>query len=264
MKLFYRKYGEGPVLMILHGLFGSSDNWISIAKQLAARHTVILPDMRNHGKSPHSGTHDYESMSNDVHELAVELQVEKFFLAGHSMGGKTAIHFALKWPEMLYGLLVADISPFRGETEEGDEYRFHRTILETMLTLDPSALTTREDAEKLLQEKGFDERTAGFILKNLHRTHKGFEWKINAPSLMKNLNEITSALDRDIAYKHRVTGFPVIFLKGEKSDYLPADHYADILKLFPAAEITTIKNAGHWLHADNPGDVVKNFERLLE
>lgn len=264
MKLFYRKYGQGPVLVILHGLFGSSDNWITIAKQLAGRCTVILPDMRNHGNSPHSDIHDYESMAQDVLELAEELSPGKFFLAGHSMGGKTAIQFAMKWPELLYGLLIADISPFRGESVEGKEYSLHRRILDTMLTFDLSSITTRAEAEKTLNEKGFDERVAAFMLKSLHRSGKGFEWKINAASLMKNLGEIIKPADRGIVHGLRVSGFPVIFLKGERSDYLPDEHFGDILKVFPAAEFVKIPNAGHWLHADNPEDVVKNFERLLE
>src|SRR5512135_3012718 len=112
MKLFFRKYGEGLPLIILHGLYGSSDNWVSIAKILSSRFMVILPDQRNHGLSPKSNIHDYEALSEDVYELADHLKLEKFFLAGHSMGGKCAIRFALKWPERLQGLLVADISPF--------------------------------------------------------------------------------------------------------------------------------------------------------
>ncbi len=116
MKLFYRKYGNGPPLIILHGLFGSSDNWVTIAKSLSEVFTVYLPDQRNHGLSPHSDIHDYESMSQDLSELAKDLSLKKFFLAGHSMGGKTAIAFAMSWPEMLNGLLIADISPFTADT----------------------------------------------------------------------------------------------------------------------------------------------------
>src|SRR5512133_2376601 len=112
MKLFCRKYGNGPPLIILHGLFGSSDNWVTIAKNLSDSFTVYLPDQRNHGQSPHSDVHDYDSMRDDLFELVNDLSLKKFFLAGHSMGGKTAISFALKWPEMLNGLLIADISPF--------------------------------------------------------------------------------------------------------------------------------------------------------
>jgi esterase len=262
MELFYRKYGSGPVLILLHGLFGSSDNWTSVAKKLEDKCTVILPDLRNHGMSPHSDTHDYESMSNDVHELAEKLSPGKFFLAGHSMGGKTAIRVALKWPGEINGLVIADISPFRTGSADS-EYRMHRSILETMLSIDLSQISTREQAEKMLSEKGFDARITGFILKNLHRKGSGFEWRINAPSLMNNLEEIISPLDRSRADIMRVTGFPVLFLKGERSGYLPESDYSDILKIFPAAEFRTISNAGHWLHADNPDEVVKSFRDFI-
>ena len=107
MKLFYRKFGEGPPLVILHGLYGSSDNWVSIAKKIGDSFTVYLPDQRNHGQSPHSDTHDYNSMRDDLFEMVSELRIKKFFLAGHSMGGKTAIAFAAKWPEMIYDFAVS-------------------------------------------------------------------------------------------------------------------------------------------------------------
>jgi esterase len=262
MELFYRKYGNGPVLIILHGLFGSSDNWNNIAKKLQDKCTVVLPDLRNHGMSPHSDTHDYESMSNDVYELAEKLSPGKFFLAGHSMGGKTAMRFALKWPWMLNGLMVADISPFRTGSAD-TEYKMHKSILETMLSLDLSKVSTRDQAEKMLSEKGFDSRIAAFILKNLHRKGSVFEWRINAPSLMKNLDEIISPLDRSKADSLRVTGFPVLFLKGERSGYLPESDYNDILRIFPAAEFKKISNAGHWLHADNQDEVVEYFREFI-
>jgi esterase len=262
MELFYRKYGSGPVLIILHGLFGSSDNWNSIAKKLQDKCTVILPDLRNHGMSPHSDTHDYESMSNDVHELAEKLSPGKFFLAGHSMGGKTAMRVALKWPGMLNGLVVADISPFRTGSADS-EYKMHKSILETMLSLDLSQVSTRDQAEKMLIEKGFDGRITAFILKNLHRKGSVFEWRINAASLMTNLDEIISPLDRSKADSLRVTGFPVLFLKGERSGYLPESDYNDIMRIFPAAEFKKISNAGHWLHADNQDEVVKSLRDFI-
>jgi len=120
MKLFCRKYGNGPPLIILHGLFGSSDNWVTIARGMSDRFTVFLPDQRNHGSSPRSNVHDYESLSNDLKELADDLRLDKYFLAGHSMGGKTAVSFACKWPERLSGLLVADISPFANEGPDSE------------------------------------------------------------------------------------------------------------------------------------------------
>jgi pimeloyl-ACP methyl ester carboxylesterase len=265
MKLFHRKYGEGPPLIILHGLYGSSDNWATIGRLLSDTFTVYIPDQRNHGKSPHSEIHDYKSMSDDVFELAGELKLSKFFLAGHSMGGKTAISFALKWPEMLNGLLIADISPFVNENSNRIAYNQHVTILDAILSINPEEISTRADAEEQLSMKIPSVKTRGFILKNLERIAGNiFEWKINAVSLRRNLNKIMEGIDRTSAITNQVTGFPVTFLRGEESEYITDNDYPDILKVFPAAEIIKIPGAGHWIHADKPDEVIKHLKKLKE
>lgn len=265
MKLFYRKYGNGPPLIILHGLYGSSDNWATIAKTIRDSYTVYLPDQRNHGQSPHSQVHDYDAMRDDIHELALDLKLDKFFLAGHSMGGKTAISFALKWPEMLNGLMIADISPFTNENTNVIAYNQHLTILNSILSVDLSQVHTRDEARSVLAEKIPSEKIRGFVLKNLERTHdNSFKWKINAASLLGNLDKIMEGIDRKSYLSLRITGFPVIFLKGAESDYLPDSDFIDILKVFPGAEFVKIKGAGHWIHADNPDEVIKNIMRLKE
>ncbi|MCX6260987.1 MAG: alpha/beta fold hydrolase [Bacteroidia bacterium] len=147
MKLFYRKYGYGPPLIILHGLYGSSDNWVSVAKSISDRFTVFLPDQRNHGQSPHSPVHDYDSMKEDLFDLVDDLRLQKFFLAGHSMGGKTAVSFALSWPEKLYGLLVADISPMGSESRNSIAYNQHSEILNSILSLDLVGIRSRDEVE---------------------------------------------------------------------------------------------------------------------
>jgi pimeloyl-ACP methyl ester carboxylesterase len=264
MKLFYRKYGAGPSLIILHGLYGSSDNWATIAKSLGERFTVYLPDQRNHGNSPHSDIHDYDSMRDDLYELAGDLKLKKFFLAGHSMGGKTAISFALKWPEMINGLLIADISPFVNENMSRSAYTQHITILGAILSTDLSKVSSRGEVEKILMEKIPSEKTRGFILKNLQRNRdNSFSWKLNALSLFKNLENILEGISRKAGFSQQITGFPVIFLKGENSDYLPESDYMDIRKVFPGAEFEVVANAGHWIHSERPDEVVKNIIKLL-
>lgn len=264
MKLFFRKYGDGPPLIILHGLYGSSDNWVTIAKKLSDTFTIYLPDQRNHGQSPHSDVHDYDAMSDDLFELVNELHLRKFFLAGHSMGGKTAISYALKWPETLNGLLIADISPFTNETGKHSVYSQHSVILNAILAFDLHKISSRGEAEKKLFEKIPDEKTRGLILKNLQRTgDNSFIWKLNARSLISNLDKIMEGVERQTSLSQQVSGFPVIFLKGSDSDYMPAEDFKDIQKVFPAAEIIEVSGAGHWLHVDNPDEVVKNFKRLL-
>jgi len=264
MKLFYRKYGEGPPLFILHGLYGSSDNWATIAKGLSDVFTVYLPDQRNHGQSPHSDIHDYESMRDDLYELVSELKIKKFFLAGHSMGGKTAISFALKYPEMLNGLLIADISPFANEVNNKPAHHHHNSILEAMLSIDLVKISRRDDAESLLKEKIKDEKIRGFILKNLKRSmENNFYWKLNAASLLNNLEKIMEGIDCDEVTTRPITGFPVIFLKGAESDYILPGDYNNILKIFPVAEFIVVEKAGHWIHADRPDEVIMNLKRLL-
>ncbi len=180
MKLFFRKSGSGPPLVILHGLYGSSDNWITFSKRVEDSFTVYLPDQRNHGRSPHDSLHDYNSMSNDLFELASDLNLEKIFLAGHSMGGKTAVAFALKWPEMVNGLLIADVSPFENGIRKNSTSNQHLKILDAINSINLSLISTREEAEKILELKKIPERERGLILKNLHRkSGNEFEWRLN-------------------------------------------------------------------------------------
>lgn len=261
MKLFFRKYGEGPPLIILHGLYGSSDNWVSIAKKISGHFTVYLPDQRNHGQSPHSGVHDYESMSSDIREFARDNNLGKFFLAGHSMGGKTAALFALKWPELLDGLIIADISPFETKSSNSESYNQHLSILKTLQETDISKAASRVEIERILADRIRSERDRALIMKNIRRNDDGsFTWKTNNSSLLKNIDNILDSITGTGITFEYVTGFPVIFLKGENSGYLPDADRSKILKLFPAAEFRIIKNAGHWLHTDNPEAVVEVFK----
>lgn len=264
MNLFFRKYGEGYPLIILHGLFGSSDNWVSVAKGLGDRFMVILPDQRNHGNSPESSIHDYDALSTDIFELAADLKLERFFLAGHSMGGKCAIRFALRWPEKLLGLLVADISPFLSESDHKAEYKQHLEILRTIVSTDLSKLHSRSEIEAVLSARIKSERTLGLIMKNIRRNdNHTFSWRINAPALIDNLDQIMSPLEMREGFRTPVTGFPVLFLKGSNSDYLPVSDFGRILNLFPGAEFMELPGAGHWVHTDNPEAVREGFYRLL-
>jgi esterase len=258
MRLFYRKIGEGPPLIILHGLFGSSDNWLTIAKKISTSFTVYLPDQRNHGLSPHDEIHNYDSMSNDLYDLVTELDLKKFFLAGHSMGGKTAMKFAMKWPEMIQGLMIADISPSGDRKNNAQVYNEYYEILRSITDTDISKAESRTYVDKLLAERIPSGKVRSLILKNLQRDeNKKFVWKLNAWALLNNLDKIMEGLP----FTQQITGFPVLFLKGENSEYILKEDYNSITRLFPAAEIRVIKNAGHWLHADNPEAV---SEALLD
>jgi pimeloyl-ACP methyl ester carboxylesterase len=201
-------------------------------------------------------------MKEDLYELVSEIKPGKFFLAGHSMGGKVAVNFALTWPEMLYGLIIADISPLvRAErnTEDLDQYR---RILNFMLTADLSGFKSRAEVEALLSSKIKSERIRDLVLKNLKRERdNSFSWKINAFAIFKNLDRIIEGIETGGG---GITGFPVYFIKGENSAYLPESDFAEIRKVFPGAEFIVIPGAGHWIHVDNPEMVTKCFLKLLD
>lgn len=264
MKLFFRSFGSGPPIFILHGLYGSSDNWLSIARMIGENYKVYLPDLRNHGQSPHSVVMNYEVMSEDLLKLVNSLNISKFFLAGHSMGGKVAITFALKWPDRLNGLLVADISPFINERSGQKVIIQHRSILRAVLSLDLSKIKSRMEAEAELKKMIEPENVRGFILKNLQRSDDNtFGWKLDALSILNNIDRIMEGIDRRSIHNiNQISGFPVIFLKGAKSDYIDPSDFPYILKIFPAAEIKEIANAGHWLHSDQPEEVAGNLKLL--
>jgi pimeloyl-ACP methyl ester carboxylesterase len=264
MKLFFRKLGSGPPLVILHGLYGSSDNWITIAKAVSSSFTVYLPDQRNHGQSPHSMIHDYESMKNDLLEFITELGIGKFFLAGHSMGGKTAVGFALSWPEKLNGLMIADISPVSSGKSKSADLNQHLEIITTILSVDLSEIKSRKQAEAILAERLPSGNVTQFILKNLSREpDNSFQWKLNAAALLQNITGIMDDIPAFSEETAEITGFPVYFLKGEHSDYLKETDYGKILKIFPGAEFIVIPGAGHWIHSDNPEAVIKSLLRFV-
>lgn len=256
MKLFFRKYGTGPPLIILHGLYGSSDNWAAIAKKISSAFTVYLPDLRNHGQSPHSPIHDYNSMSNDIFELVQDLKIDKFILAGHSMGGKAAMAFALKWPEKLNALMVIDISPYGYCDKENIFYKQHIGILEAIISVNPEDHKRREDIETILRIRIDSEKVRGLIMKSLQRTDNGtFIWKINGRALLSNIHNIMEEIIPPGGETNPVTGFNVLFIRGGLSEYLQLSDIGEIRKIFPAAEMLTVENAGHWIHAEKPDEV---------
>jgi esterase len=196
--------------------------------------------------------------------ITEELKINRFILAGHSMGGKVAVNFAMKWPEKINSLIIIDISPFRSVDAEGKFYMEHKQILESILSTDLSEAVSRTDVEAVLAGKIESEKTRGFILKNLQRTdEKTFTWKMNVRSLYDNLERIVDGIPRPTRDTEAVTGFPVIFIRGENSDYLPEDELIAIKRLFPAVEIVTVKNAGHWVHSERPDAIIDIIKKQL-
>ncbi|MCF8362246.1 MAG: alpha/beta fold hydrolase [Prolixibacteraceae bacterium] len=260
MNLFYRIEGEGDPIVILHGLYGSSDNWMTIARKLSEKYKVITVDQRNHGASPHDSSHTYEDMVTDLAWLFHELELEHAHILGHSMGGKTAIAFAADYPEKTKSLIVADIAPtnYLKNPASSLQYDFHKNILEALQNTELSDFKTRKEIDKHLAGSITQKFVRQFILKNLHRNKGKYEWKINVKALLENLNHIISGVDSD-TFDDRIPimKYPVLFIKGELSGYIDEEGEKSIKKMYPEAEIVTIEGASHLLHAEKPEEFIK-------
>ena len=268
MKLFYRKYGEaGPPLIIVHGLYGASDNWITIAREMSENFEVYILDQRNHGESPHDEVHTYDAMRGDLEEFMDERGIEKATLMGHSMGGKTVMSFAMSHPERVESLIVVDIAPvpYHDLAVHSHMAANHAKMIDAMLELDLEKIESREDASRALSVKIGSERIRLFLLKNLARDkNHQFSWKINLPVLKESLHDIMDGLPTEkFISEGGIKGFPVFFIRGEKSDYILPEHHDTIKKLFPTAEIVSIPNSGHWVHAEQPDLLLKNLKYFL-
>jgi len=248
MQLNYKSYGHGTPLILLHGLFGSADNWHGIATRLADQFHVVTPDLRNHGQSPHSDEITYPSMADDVAELLGTLGLPSALILGHSMGGKVAMQLALTRPDLVQKLIVADMSP-RAYTP------LHNEIIAALNALDVASFATRTEIEEALAGPIPSLNLRRFLLKSLGRAADGtFEWKINLAGLARGYPNLRAAVTGPQPY----TG-PTLFIRGSKSEYIRPTGEPSIPELFPQSRISTIEGAGHWLHADNP----EEFTRLV-
>ncbi|NOZ48120.1 MAG: alpha/beta fold hydrolase [Chlorobi bacterium] len=266
MKLFYRKFGEGPTLIIIHGLYGASDNWVSIGKMLASNFEVFIIDQRNHGRSPHSENHNYKLMKNDLLEFMDEHFIEQAIIMGHSMGGKTAMYFALEHPERILSLIIIDIAPKTYNISEKKQNTIdHSIIINSMMEVDFSNISSREEVDNKLCENIPSKKVRQFLLKNLHRNKdNSFEWSINIKALQEHMNVILEGIDeRKIADGKEITGFPILFIKGALSNYIEEKDYTAIRAIFPYADIKIIENAGHWLHAEQPEKLVRIIKEFV-
>jgi pimeloyl-ACP methyl ester carboxylesterase len=253
MKLYYKKMGEGCPVFILHGLFGSSDNWFAIAKMLANHYTVYLPDQRNHGRSPHSSEWNYTAMASDIKNLAAEEGLKEIWVLGHSMGGKVAMELATKYPDWLRKIMVLDIGP--------KEYPVrHRYIIDGLKSIDLNSISKRSEADAQLSNYIDSFHVRQFLLKNLERNNNGdFRWKINLPVIDAKIEE---------AGKPQIPENPVeneiLFVRGSNSNYILDSDEKQILEFFPNATFETIPNVGHWMHAEQPEAVMQSVKRFFD
>lgn len=246
MQLHFKEYGQGRPVVLLHGLFGSSDNWHPIALRLAESFRVLALDHRNHGQSPHSSEMDYPVMAADVDRFMAAQGLDRARVIGHSMGGKTAMQLALHFPARVEKLVVADMAP-RAYAAAHDQ------IFTALLGLDLPRYQQRVEIEAALAPAIPNPVLRRFLLKNLGRNEEGgFYWKINLPDIAQNYWRLREPVAGDAPF-----GRPVLFIRGGKSKYLlPADEPL-IREWFPAAEIRTIPEAGHWVHADQPAEFLR-------
>lgn len=251
MLLHFQRHGQGEPLVILHGLFGTLENWGAQIKTLSEHFDVIAADLRNHGRSPHSDEMNYRAMSNDLLELLDHLQLERINLMGHSMGGKAAMQFALDYPERVQRLIVVDIAPVRYPSR-------HNEVIEGLKRIDLAQLKSRSEADHTLSKYVDSAATRAFLLKNLYRNEqKRFAWRMNLPVLEQQYASIGDAPDGE-AY----TG-PVLFIKGGESDYLLAEHQQPIQQLFPNAGFKIIAGAGHLPHVEKPAIFTRLVDNFL-
>lgn len=254
--LNFRQLGEqGPALILLHGLYGSGRNWASIARRLAADYRVWMPDLRNHGSSFHAQSWDYPSMAQDLEQLRQALQLERFALLGHSMGGKVAMQYALDYGQALEQLVIVDIAP----KPYGADY--HRGLLQALSQLDLGQLSSREEASQQLAAAIPEADVRAFILMNLQRTAAGWQWQFNLPVLQAQLENITGNLS--LEGRQPFDSCPVLFIAGERSDYLKPQDLPAVRAYFPQAGCEWIANAGHWVHAEQPDALLSLLKSFL-
>ena len=252
MNLFFRQYGQGKPLIILHGLLGSSDNWHTLGKVFSEKFSVYLVDQRNHGLSPHSDEMNYKALTLDLEEFLEQNKIEKAHLIGHSMGGKTVMNFAVKNPNAVDQLIVVDIVP--------KYYKVHHDrLIEGMKSIPLDEVTSRSEADVILSGYEPDASVRQFLLKNLARTDEGkFMWRPNLHAIDEHLDEIGEGMQ----YQGTFEG-ESLFINGKKSNYFREGDDALIKKIFPRAQFTTL-DTGHWVQAENAQAFAKTVFDFLK
>ena len=246
MHLYYETFGQGRPLIILHGLFGTQENWRTLSKAFGQHFQVFALDQRNHGRSPHSAVFTYEAMTEDLHEFMQEHAFPSVYLLGHSMGGKVAMRFAVTCPEQIDKLIVVDIAP-RVYPPGHDE------VFAGLYALDLPTLHSRQAADAALAQHLPDLALRQFLLKNLERTESGaFRWRINLDGIRDNYHEMLKGFDRAGTYTK-----PTLFIKGANSDYIKDDDLVTLREIFPRAQLVTIPDTGHWVHAEAPQEFAR-------
>lgn len=252
MRLHSQVIGSGPDVIVLHGLFGSQQNWQSVARRSAGHFRVHTVDLRNHGASPHHPEVNYPLMAADLLSLMDHERIPCAHVLGHSLGGKVAMQFALLHPERVRKLVVVDIAPRAYQS-------IHDEVFEALRGLDLARLRTRTEADEALATYIPHHATRRFLLTNLvYKAEGGLAWRVNLDALHAQREQLTVAVNGMIPFEN-----PTLFVQGDRSDYIRDSDRPQILKLFPSATVQTVAAAGHWVHVDAPEVFLKCITDFL-
>ena len=253
MNLNYKVFGSGDPVIILHGMFGMLDNWQYVAKKLSDHFMVFILDLRNHGKSPHSADFSYEIMAQDVFNFMEENWIFKAHLIGHSMGGKVAMRLACEHEDRIEKLVVVDIAP---KKYTGN----HQNIFDALFSINLDQLNSRSEAEDILKNKIESQGVRQFILKNMHinKDSQKYEWKMNLKVIHESYAHILDSDKLENQFNQ-----PTLFVKGADSDYIKREEWDQYIQNFPNAQLQSIPQAGHWVHADQPKEFLEILNNFL-
>ena len=237
MQLHYQTLGQGQPLILLHGLFGASNNWGTVAKPFSQHYQVIAVDLRNHGSSPHSASQSYTDMADDLLELCDALSLKRIHLLGHSLGGKVAMQFATQHPDRVEKLIVVDMA-MRAYADA------HTHLIDVMMAIDLSTLQSRHEVDKILSSSIPQAMVRQFLLMNLIKSDSSLAWRINLAALKTNYAGLQQAVCGNAHYEK-----PCLFIRGEHSDYVQDADTEHIKTNFIHAQFASLPT-GHWVHAE--------------
>lgn len=254
MKLFFRHMGKGNPVVILHGLLGLSDNWVTFGRQLASDFEVFIPDLRNHGQSPHDPVFNFTALVEDLHELIEDQGLKKVNLIGHSLGGKIAMFFTLEYPDLLDKLVVVDIA-----LRKYSPNLEHQMLIDAMMEVDFSSAHSRSDVDRQFEQNVHSLKLRQFLLKNIYwKDKETLGWRVNLPVLKESLPRMLEGITTDKKFLN-----PVLLVRGGLSDYVTDADLPAMVKQFPRTSVKTLANASHWVHADAPGEFYSLVHEFL-
>lgn len=250
--LNFKTFGSGDPIIIMHGLFGMLDNWQTIAKKLSEEYMVYVVDLRDHGKSEHTTDFNYPLLAQDIAEFLEAEWIHEAYIIGHSMGGKTALQLVKDYPDLVEKLIVVDIGikSYKGG---------HETILEALSNVPIDSVKTRSDVDKHLSRYISEPGIRLFLMKNLTRNKEGgYRWKMNLKLLIKHYQEILAGVTFD-----ELVDTPTLFIRGGKSSYIQDEDLDEISSHFKDMQLITIADAGHWVHAEQPNELLSAIKSFL-